>query len=207
MSAASSGGVSSSVAWMAVMISASGEAIAWRTSSEVRMISRGSPDARSRPRIEVSISSYERDRGPGGELDRLRALRADRHPVLEPDVVGDRVVEVVAAHPQRAGDDQAAERDHGDLRSAAADVDDHAPDGLADVDPGADRGRQGLLDQVHLARTRAQRGLLDRPPLDLRDPRRRADDHPRAREARCCITLRRNWASIASVTSKSAITP
>ena len=132
MSAASSGGVSSSVAWIAAMISASGEAIAWRTSSEVSTISRGRPEARSRPRIDGLDLLRQRDRGADGELDRLGALRADRHPVLEPDVVRDRVVEVVAADAQRARDDEAAERDHGDLGRAAADVDDHAPDRLGD---------------------------------------------------------------------------
>ena len=48
---------------------------------------------------------------------------------------------------------------------------------------GADRGGQGLLDQVDLAGARRKRRLLDRPPLDLGDPRGRADDHPRPREA------------------------
>ena len=156
--------------------------------------------------MRVESSSAQRRRGADRELDRLGALGADRHPVLEADVVGDRVVEVVAADPQRAGDDDAAERDDRDLAGAAADVDDHPPHRLGDRQPGADGGGERLLDQVHLARARGQRRLLDRAALDVGDPRGRAHDQPRAAEA-AESTLSTNWRSIASVTSKSAITP
>src|SRR4051794_3684260 len=56
MSPASSGGVSSSVAWTAAMMSVSGEAIALRTSSLPRLSLRGRPDSRSRPRMSTSSS-------------------------------------------------------------------------------------------------------------------------------------------------------
>src|SRR3982751_3951277 len=88
MSPASSGGVSSSVAWMAVRMSVSVEAIAPRTSWLVSWRLRGGSDR---------------------ELDRLGALRADRHHVLVADVRRDRIVEVVAAHPHRPRDDDLAE--------------------------------------------------------------------------------------------------
>src|SRR4051794_16682367 len=56
MSPASSGGVSSSVAWTAAMMSVSGEAIALRTSSLPRLSLRGRPESRSRPRMSTSSS-------------------------------------------------------------------------------------------------------------------------------------------------------
>ena len=69
-----------------------------------------------------------------------------------------------------------AERDDGHLARATADVDHHPPDRLGDVQARADRGGDRLLDQVHTTRPGRERGLLDRPLLDLGDPRRRAHD-------------------------------
>ena len=80
-------------------------------------------------------------------------------------------------------DDDAAERDDGDLGRAAADVDDHVPGRLGDGQAGADRGRHRLLDQVGLARAGRERRLLDRALLDAGDARRDADDDARVREA------------------------
>ena len=45
-----------------------------------------------------------------------------------------------------------AERDHRDLGGAAADIDDHVAGRLGDRQPGADRRRHRLLDQVDFAR-------------------------------------------------------
>ena len=183
MSPASSGGVSSSVAWIAAMMSVSGDAIAPRTSWLVSWSLRGRPESRSRPRMSTSSSVVSVGGRADGELDRLRALRADRHHVLGADVRRDRLVEVVAADAHRARDDDLPERDDGDLARAAADVDHHAPDRLGDRDAGADGRRDRLLDQVDLARAGRPRRLLDRAALDLGDPGRRADDEARVRAA------------------------
>ena len=103
--------------------------------------------------------------------------------VLALDVVDDRLVHLVAADAQRLRDDDAAERDDGDLGRAAADVDDHVPGRLGDRQPGADRGGHRLLDQVRLARAGRERRLLDGALLDARDAGRNADDDARVREA------------------------
>ena len=116
------------------------------------------------------------------ELDLLGGLLADQQLVLALDVVDDRLVHLVAADAQRLRDDDPAERDHGDLGRAAADVDDHVPGRLGDRQPGADRGGHRLLDQVRLARAGGQRRLLDRALLDAGDARRDADDDARMRE-------------------------
>ena len=97
-------------------------------------------------------------------------------------MVDDRVVHLVAADAEALADDDPAERDHGHLGRAAADVDDHVPGRLGDRQPGADRGRHRLLDQVGLARAGGERRLLDRALLDAGHARRDADDDARVRE-------------------------
>ena len=117
------------------------------------------------------------------ELDLLGGLLADQELVLLLDVVDDRLVHLVAADAERLGDDDPAERDHGDLGRAAADVDDHVPRRLGDRKPCADRGGHRLLDQVGLARAGGERRLLDRALLDAGDAGRNAHDDARVREA------------------------
>ena len=137
----------------------------------------------SRPRTSACTSSFSAVRGADLELDLLGRLLADQQLVLALDVVDDRLVHLVAADAQRLRDDDAAERDDGDLGRAAADVDDHVPGRLGDRQPGADRGGHRLLDQVRLARAGGERRLLDRALLDAGDARRDADDDARMREA------------------------
>ena len=168
MSAASSGGVLSSVDLIASMICATGSSSAWRTSSLERITVFGSPVSMSRPRTSACTSSFSSVRRADLELDLLGGLLADQELVLALDVVDDRLVHLVAADAQRLRDDDPAERDHGDLGRAAADVDDHVPGRLGDGQPGADRGRHRLLDQVGLARAGRERRLLDRALLDAR---------------------------------------
>src|SRR5215218_793600 len=125
----------------------------------------------------------ERVRGADLELDLLGGLLADQELVLLLDVVDDRLVELVAADADRLRDDDPAERDHGDLGRAAADVDDHVAGRLAHRQTRADRGRHRLLDQVRLARAGRQARLLDRALLDAGHARRHADDDARVRPA------------------------
>ena len=73
-------------------------------------------------------------------------------------------------------DDDAAERDDGDLRRAAADVDDHAAAGLHDRQAGADRRGHRLLDEVGVARAGVERGVVDGALLDFGDAAGDADD-------------------------------
>ena len=117
------------------------------------------------------------------ELDLLGRLLPDQELVLLLDVVDDRLVHLVAADAERLRDDDAAERDHGDLGGAAADVDDHVPGRLGDGQPGADRGGHRLLDQVGVAGARGERRLLDRALLDAGHAGGHAHDDARVREA------------------------
>ncbi len=102
--------------------------------------------------------------------------RADRQVVNVAQVVGDRVVHLVAADPDRAVHGDPSERDHGHLACAAADVDHHPPDRFFDREPRADRGRDRLLDQVHAPGPGRQRRLLDGALLDRGHPRGGAHD-------------------------------
>ena len=92
----------------------------------------------------------------------------------------DLLVHLVAGGADRGADDDAAERDHGDLRRAAADVHDHAAVRLHDRQAGADRGRHRLFDQVGRAGAGVERGVVHGALLDLGDAAGDADDDARA---------------------------
>ena len=92
-----------------------------------------------------------------------------------PDVLQDRLVHLVARDPHRRAEDDAGERDHRDLRGAAADIHDQIAAGLLDRQPGADRGRDRLFHEVHLTRAGVPRRITYRPSLDLSDPGRYSD--------------------------------
>ena len=183
MSPASSGGVRSSVSLTAAMIWLTG------SSSAARISVRGEHDRLRQPGDHVAAADL------GGEL--LRSGAAEpissftssavcwpiSELVLVLAVVDHRLVHLVAADPDRLGDDDPAERDHRHLAGPAADVEDHAPGRLGDREPGADRSRHRLLDQVGLPGSRRQAGLLDRALLDPGDAGGDADDDPRMREA------------------------
>jgi hypothetical protein len=98
-------------------------------------------------------------------------------------VVDDRLVHLVAADAEALRDDDAAQRDDCDLARAAADVHDHVPGRLGHGQPGADRRRHRLLDQVSLARAGGECRLLDRALLDAGHSRGDADHDARVREA------------------------
>ena len=125
----------------------------------------------------------EREGGADLELHLLGRLLADHQLVLALDVVDDRLVELVAADADRLRHDDAAERDHRHLAGAAADVHHHVAGGLAHRQAGADRRRHRLLDQVGLARSGRQAGLLDGALLDPGHPGGHADHHARVRPA------------------------
>src|SRR5919109_3151494 len=126
---------------------------------------------------------FQRVRGADLELDLLGGLLADQELVLLLDVVDDRLVELVAADADRLRDDDAAERDHGHLGGAAADIDDHVAGRLPHRQAGADRGGHRLLDQARLARAGRQARLLDRALLHPGHARGHADHHARMRPA------------------------
>ena len=183
MSAASSGGVLSSVDLIASMIWETGSSSARRTSSDEMTTVFGRPGQHvATPHLGLHLLGQPVARADL-ELDLLGRLLADEELVLLLDVVDDRVVHLVAADAERLRDDDAAERDHGDLGRAAADVDDHVPGRLADRQAGADRGRHRLLDQVGLARAGGERRVLDGALLDPVTPGGNADDHARVGKA------------------------
>ena len=123
--------------------------------------------------------------GVGGtdlDLDLLRGTLTDEQVVLPLDERDDGLVEHITGHPDAAGSHDAAQRDHGDLRRAAADVHDHAAGGLADGQARTDGSSHGLLDDRHLTGAGLQSGLTHSAALHLGDARRDADDHAGAGE-------------------------
>ena len=88
----------------------------------------------------------------------------------------DAAVHLVAGDADGPAHDHAAEGDDGDLGSAAADVDDHAAGRFHDGEARADGGGEGLLDEEAGAGAGAERGIVNRAFLDLRDAAGDADD-------------------------------
>src|SRR5439155_6463374 len=111
------------------------------------------------------------------DLHRLGLFLADQQPLLVLEEPDDGVVEVVAADADRLRDGEAAEGGDGHLRGAAADVNHERSDRLCDRQPGTDRGRERLFDQVGAGCARRQRRLLDRRTLDLSRTARDADHY------------------------------
>ena len=63
------------------------------------------------------------------------------------DIGDDRLVHLVAVHPNRSAIDDAAERQHRDLGRSATNIDHHRPGRLGHRETGTDRCRHRLLDQ------------------------------------------------------------
>src|SRR5207249_11095928 len=116
------------------------------------------------------------------DLDELRGPLPDQEVVLPLDVLDDRLVHLVAPDAHGLGEHDARERDDRHLRGAAPDVDHHVAGRLGDGQPGADRGRHRLFDEVDLARTSGLGRLAHRPLLHLGDAERHADDDARPDE-------------------------
>ncbi len=115
-----------------------------------------------------------------GYLDLLGGAVADLHAVHVAHVVDDGVVHLVAGDGQRLQRDKLAQAQDGHARGAAADVDDHDADRLADLQPRADGAGLALRDGVDLARAGVDGAVLDGLLLDGRDAAGHADDHARA---------------------------
>src|SRR5215212_2468023 len=126
--------------------------------------------------------ALERERGPDRDLDLLGGSLTDHQVVLLADVRGDRLVDAIAADAEGCRDDDATERDHGHLGGPAADVDHHVPGRPRDRHVGADGRSERLFDQVGLARTGLEGGVLHGPLLDRGDAGRHGDHHRGAGE-------------------------
>src|SRR5258708_23743875 len=122
-------------------------------------------------------------------LDLLGGPLAERQRVLLLTEVDDRLIELVAAYPDRLSRHDAAQRDHGDLGRAAADVHDHIAGRLVDRQPSADGGSHRLLDDVHAPRARLMAGFLDGALLDSGDSAWHGADNSRLRQAAAPVDL------------------
>ena len=115
------------------------------------------------------------------ELDVFKAglgALADGDAVFVADVLENLLIIVVTGHAHTGGLDLAAKAQHGDIRGAAADINDHAAVRLGDVDAGAEGGGDGLVDQVHLTGTGGHHGLHHGIALNAGDGSGHTDSHP-----------------------------
>ena len=89
--------------------------------------------------------------------------------------------EDVARHVDALAAYDAAERDAGDFRRAAADVDDHVPFGRFHVEPCAERRRHRFVYHVHFPAAGVFGRFADGTYFHVRGTRRDADDHAQRR--------------------------
>ena len=130
--------------------------------------------------------------GAGGTdvfLDPRGGAFADQEVMVAADVGDDGFIHLVAADADGARIDDAAQRQHGHLGGAAADIDDHGARGFRHRQAGADRGGHGFFDQEDLAGPCTFRRFLDRAALDGGGAGGHADDHQRAREGAPVVNL------------------
>jgi hypothetical protein len=93
-------------------------------------------------------------------------------------VLDDGLIEFVAAKTNGVRDDHPSKGNYGYLGGSAPDVANHVPGRLMNRDLRADRGSQGLFDNLNLASARLVSAFLNRPVLDVGYATRYADDHP-----------------------------
>ena len=116
-----------------------------------------------------------RHRTADRQLDALGGHFADHQIMFAADIGRNHLVHLVAADPHRIAVSDAAQRQDRDLRGAAADVDHHRAHRCSHLQPGADRGGQRFLDQLHRHRARVRRRIADRAAFDHRRSRRHTD--------------------------------
>ena len=109
-------------------------------------------------------------------LDLLRRAFADQQVVLPLHVLHHGVVHLIARNAHRPRVHDAGERNHRDIRGAAADIDHHVAARFGDRQARADRRHHGLFHQMHFARLRAIRRIHNRALFHLRDLAGDADD-------------------------------
>ena len=104
--------------------------------------------------------------GPDRHLHLLGGALAEHEVVFLLDPGDDRLVELVTADADALGDDDAAERDDGDLGGATTDVDHHRSGRLVDRQTHPDGGRHRLLDGVGAAGSGVIGRFFDGAPLN-----------------------------------------
>ena len=114
----------------------------------------------------ASLDLLNADIGPlddtaDAALELLGSTETDEQIVLAANKLDDGLIEAGARDLDGLAFHHAAAGDHCDLRRAAADVDDHVPVGLGDVNARAHGGGNGGLQQVDLARARLNGGVDD----------------------------------------------
>ena len=112
------------------------------------------------------------------DLDLLGSALTDEQVVLALDEGDDGLIEHITGHAYAAGGHDAAQRDDGDLRRAAADIHDHTAGGLADGQACTDGSSHGLLNHRHLTGTGLQGSFAHSAALHLGNAGGDADDHP-----------------------------
>ena len=109
--------------------------------------------------------------------------RSNGNLILFLDILGDAVIKGVARHRQAGGLDPAAHADDGNIRGATANIHDHAAVGLANLQPGPQRGGYRLIHQKHLLGSRRHDGLHNGVRLNAGDGRWHADRNARFEDA------------------------
>jgi hypothetical protein len=128
---------------------------------------RGRPLFRSRPRTCMDLVEHVKRRAYG-KFNLFGGARAYVHAVGLADVLHDRRVNMRSARPYGGLGDDAAQRQNGRVRRAAADIHNEGAYGLLYGQPRAYGGGHGLVHQKGGACARASCGFLQRPFFHIR---------------------------------------
>ena len=112
-----------------------------------------------------------------GDLDLLRRVQTDEHPVVLAHIGRNGLVKRVARDLDGRGRRNAVQTQNGDIRRAAADIDDHMPVRTRDIELRTQRRSIRLFNQIHAARACFHRRLNDRALFDLCHAGRHTDNH------------------------------
>ena len=132
--------------------------------------------------VHRTIRIGRHNRRTDRDLDLLCRTLADHEVIHALNILDDGGVHLIAADADGAARNDAAERDHGDLRRTAADIDDHAPRRFFDGKSRTDCCCHRLLDEIRLARARLLCSINDGTLLHLGDSRGHTDHHTRTNE-------------------------
>ena len=128
-------------------------------------------------------------RGTDFHLDLLGGSLTDQQIVFPFQVIHDSFVHLISGHAHGTRVNDAAQRNHRNVRCAAANVDHHVAAGLGDGQSGADRRYHGLLDQMHFAGLGAIGRIHDRAFFHLRNLRRDTNHDARMHQHLAVVRL------------------
>ena len=136
----------------------------------------GTPVTRSRPFHLHGPAVFHRIRGSDLNFDLFCGPLSDEQVIASLDVVEDGLIHLVPANPNGFAVDDSRQRDHGDLRGSASNIQNHISGGFLDGEANTDRGGHRFFNEKDFPGAGGFGGIAYCTPLHLGDTRRHTDD-------------------------------